>query len=89
MTDNQVLYISTIICFVLIMASFKYKKQFARINMVLFLLYNVILYSSLFFGGDYGSSFLWWFYLMIITALQILILSTCIAVELAKRIKHR
>jgi hypothetical protein len=73
MNDNQILYFSSAFCLVLILVSFRFRKQFATLNLVLFFSYNVILYYNLFYKGEAGASFLWWFYLIILTIVQALI----------------
>lgn len=85
MSDNQILYISSILCFLLIFISFKYNKQFAFTNAIMFVLYSVIFYYCLFNNGQGGSSFLWWFYLIIATSLQILIVVIYLGIKFFKK----
>jgi len=85
MSDNQILYISSVLCFLLVLLSFKYNRQFAMINGVVFIVYNALLYYCLFYKGQGGSSFLWWFYLLIATILQILIVGYFLVVNFFKK----
>lgn len=85
MSDNQMLYISSVVCFVLILVSFRYGKQFAAVNLVVFCIYNLFLYYNLFFKGDGGSGFLWWFYLIILTVLQLLIVGIYLGIKFFKQ----
>ena len=74
MNDNQILYIISFICLLLIIIGFKYSKVFALINLVIFIAYNLLLHFNMLNYGEGGSVFLWWFYLVILTLLQILII---------------
>lgn len=82
MSDEQILYISSMICFIAILTSFKYGKLFAVINLLLFCTYSIVLYYNLFFNSGGGSSLLWLFYLSLFTLLQIVIVSTYIGIKL-------
>lgn len=42
---------------------------------MLYALYNLVLYYQLFFNSNYGSGFLWWFYLIVITSMHIIVLT--------------
>ena len=74
MNDNQILYIISFICLLLIIIGFKYSKVFALINLVIFIAYNLLLHFNMLNYGEGGSVCLWWFYLVILTLLQILII---------------
>lgn len=67
------LYISSILCFLLIFRLFKYNRRFAIFNLVIFIFYNLILHYNLFYNADGGSSFIWWFYLGMTILIQIAI----------------
>lgn len=84
-SDNQILYISSVLCLILILVSFKFSRQVGVINLVLFSLYNTILYYNLIYKSDGGSGFLWWFYLVILTVIQILILGIYIGIKYFKK----
>ncbi len=85
MNDNQFLYISTILCLILILLSFKFSKQAGFLNLVIFSFYTILLYYNLLYKGDGGSSLLWWFYLIILTLLQSLILGIYISIRYFKK----
>lgn len=84
-SDNQILYISSVLCLILILISFKFSRQVGIINLVVFSLYNAILYYNLIYKSDGGSGFLWWFYLVILTVIQILILGIYIGIKYFKK----
>jgi len=84
-SDNQILYISSAVCLILILLSFKFSKQVGVINLVVFILYNAILYYNLTYKSEGGSGFLWWFYLIILTIAQILILGIYIGIKYFKK----
>jgi hypothetical protein len=84
-SDNQILYISSVVCLVLILLSFKFNKQIGVINLIVFLFYNALLYYNLIYKSDGGSGFLWWFYLIILTVVQILILCIYIGIKYFKK----
>ena len=72
MSENDVLVAITIVLIVLMIATFFYSKSYGIINGVVFCLYAFPLYYSILFKGNGGSSFLWWFYLMVFISIQIL-----------------
>lgn len=84
-SDNQILYISSVICLILILLTFKFSKQVVLINLVVFILYNAILYYNLIYKSEGGSGFVWWFYLIILTVAQILILGIYIGIKYFKK----
>jgi len=67
MSDNQLLYTASIVCFLLIMVSFRHSRKFGVINMILFCLYNSILYYQLIFDSSGGTGLVWWFFLLFIS----------------------
>ena len=84
-SDSQILYISSVICLILILLTFKFSKQVVLINLVVFILYNAILYYNLIYKSEGGSGFVWWFYLIILTVAQILILGIYIGKKYFKK----
>jgi hypothetical protein len=74
MSENIFLYTGTIILLGLILISIRYDKQFGLINALVFLLFNIPLYYAFFFKNAGGSGFLWWFYLVVLTGIQLLII---------------
>lgn len=87
MSDNQVLFSCTIICIALITFSFRFSKRFALANTILFTAHSSLFYYNLFYNGQYGSSFTWWFYAVISTSLQITAISIYILYTLSKQKK--
>jgi hypothetical protein len=84
MTDNQLLFSSSLLCLILIIISFKFNKLFGIISLIIFVIYSSYLYYSLIYKSQYGSALVWWFYLLIITAIQIIISGTYIIIKLIK-----
>ena len=85
MSDNQILCISSILCFVLIVLSSKHNKQFFLINIGLFILYSSVLYYKLFYQSKEGSALLWFFYLLSITVVQIIVIGIYLLTKFFKR----
>ena len=84
MNENQVMYLVSIFCFFLIIFTFKFNKQFAFINVIIFIIYNIYFYYGL-FNGKEGTSLGWLILLIIVTILQILLLSIFILAKLYKK----
>ena len=89
MSENFFLYIMTIILSGMIIVSIRFNKQFALINTIVFLLYNIPLYYMFFFNNGGGSGFLWWFYLVCLTAVQLIIILIFIILKFIKSKRHQ
>lgn len=89
MNENQILYVGTFMCIVLIIFFFKYKKQFAIINAIVFGTYSLILYYGLFFKGEEGKSLGWFILLVISTATQLLVLNVYLIVIFYRWLKRK
>lgn len=74
MTDNQLLYLASIVCFFLIIVTFRHSRIFGGINMILFCLYNSILYYHLIYDSSGGTGLVWWFYLLVLSGCHMLAL---------------
>ncbi len=74
MNDYIILYFCSLICLILIILCRNYSKSFGLKQIIFYILYNVVLYNLLFFKSNYGSGFLWWFYLMALTIIHIIVL---------------
>lgn len=74
MEDIFFLYLSSAICFILILILYKYNKSFFVKNITFFSLYSSILYYNLFFNSKWGASLLWLFYLLILNLIHILVI---------------
>lgn len=85
MSDNQILYVSAVLCFTLILLSFKFGKYFAIINFIIFFIYSIAMYYGLFYRGEEGATLAWWFYLIGLNVLQILIVAIYLSVKFFKR----
>ncbi|RLJ32209.1 hypothetical protein CLU97_1657 [Chryseobacterium sp. 7] len=73
MSDNQLLYTASIVCLLLIIVSFKHNKKFGIVNMILFCMYNSVLYYHFIFDSSGGAGLVWWFFLLVLSAFQMLI----------------
>lgn len=47
-------------------------KRFILTNIVVFAIYSIPLWWAMLYNGDFGSGFLWLFYLAVLTAAQLL-----------------
>ena len=74
MEDMIFTYLVSIICLVLILISYRFSKGFFYKNIVVYFLYNSVLYYKLFFDSKWGTSLLWLFYLLVCSVVHILIL---------------
>ncbi len=74
MDDKQLLYTTSIVCFLIIILSFKHNKKFGTVNVVLFCLYNSVLYYHFIFDSSGGAGLVWWFFLLALSAFQMLII---------------
>lgn len=64
----------SIICLALILMLYKFSKGIFYKNIVVYFLYNGVLYYKLFFHSKWGASLLWLFYLLVFSVVHILIL---------------
>lgn len=55
MGDEQILYTALIVCFLLIVVSFKYNRKFGMVNIILFCLWGSGLYYHLLFDSSGGA----------------------------------
>jgi hypothetical protein len=85
MSENEILYAITILLIVLLIATFMYRKSVGIMNSVVFCLYAFPLYYSILFNGNGGSSFLWWFYLIVLISTQTLIVSIYLIYKIIKK----
>ena len=74
MEDMIFTYLVSIICLALILISYRFSKGFFYKNIVVYFLYNGVLYYKLFFYSKWGTSLLWLFYLLVFSVVHILIL---------------
>jgi hypothetical protein len=74
MNDNQLLYLASIVCFFLIILTFRHSRKFGGVNMLLFCLYNSILYYHLIYDSSGGAGLVWWFCLLVVSGCHMLAL---------------
>lgn len=87
-SEFQILLAATLVCFLLILWAGRYSKWFALFNGALFLLYSIYMYHGLFFDDseeNKGTALAWWFYLLVITGMQIVIVGTYTLCKAVKR----
>ncbi len=88
MNDFFLLYSMLILNIALIIIIYsKYNRIVGIGNSICCLLYTLPLYCLLIFDGEYGSGFTYWFYLVTLTAIQIL--SSAIYMGLRLITKHK
>jgi len=71
--EHILIYGSSVLLFLAILFTYRANKFFGIVNTVLFVAYSSLLYYSIFFKGTGGSSFLWLFYLIILTWIHLII----------------
>jgi hypothetical protein len=81
MNDILIVYFGWALCLVFILWLFKFNKQLAVINLTLFFIYNSVLYYNLLYNSAGGTALVWWFYLLVFTAVHILVISVYLAVK--------
>jgi hypothetical protein len=74
MNDNQLLYTVSIVCFLLIILTFWRNRKFGGVNMILFCLYNSILYYHLVYDSSGGAGLVWWVFLLVLSGCHMLVL---------------
>lgn len=87
MSDNWFLYLSSLICSVLIGISIRVNRQFGVFNILFFCLYSSFLYYYLFCKNEGGSGFLWWLYLLVLTLVQLVVVGAYIGIKGFKRLR--
>lgn len=83
MEDNLVYLIQILLAGTLIL-SFKSNKLFSIINLAIAVVYSLPLYYCLFFHFEYGSGFLWWFYLIILSSIHLIVTIVYLIVKQVK-----
>ena len=83
-SDDIILYVLSVLTLILILFSLKFSKLFSYTNLVIFVVYSVFFYHSLFFEGKYGSGFIWWFFAFILTFIHLLIVVAYLIVKFFK-----
>ncbi len=84
MTEYQIAYAGSLVCFLLIIYLFQYNRKYALIHLISFGVYSIFLYYGLEYKSEGGSGLVWWFYLIVLTSIQTIILATHIIIKLFK-----
>ncbi|BDI74738.1 hypothetical protein PC1C4_14600 [Paraprevotella clara] len=88
MNDNIIIYTLSLLCVLLILFELiLIKRTKGIIDSIVFAFYSLPLYWLMMFKGTGGAAFTWWFYLVIITSLQILMLIFKIAKYLIRKLR--
>ena len=73
MSDNLLLYLSSIICVLLtIYQIFNRQKRAGILSAIVLLGYSLPLYYLFFFHSEYGAGLTYWFYLLVLNLIYIL-----------------
>lgn len=73
MSDNLLLYLSSIICALLtIYQIFNRQKRAGLLSAIVLLGYSLPLYYLFFFHSEHGAGLTWWFYLLVLNLIYIL-----------------
>ena len=87
MSDNALLYISSIICVLLTVCQIcGHQKRTAILSAIVLLGYSLPLYYFFFFRSEYGAAFTYWFYLLVLNLIYNL---STVAHIIFKDIKRR
>ncbi len=87
MSDNALLYISSIICVLLTVCQIcGHQKRTTILSAIVLLGYSLPLYYFFFFRSEYGAAFTYWFYLLVLNLIYIL---STVAHIIFKYIKRR
>lgn len=70
--DDIILYGTTILCILANLYLLKINKKTALVIISIFLIYSLYFHYKLMCCGRYGSGFLWWFYLIVLNAINVL-----------------
>ena len=73
MSDNLLLYLSSIICILLTFYQiFNRQKKVGILSAIVLLGYSLPLYYLFFFHSEYGAGLTYWFYLLVFNLIYIL-----------------
>jgi hypothetical protein len=73
-SDNILLFIGTVVNFILILNLLRINKRLMLINGVIALLYSLSFYYKLFYDSSEGRGLVWWFYHLIFIGLHLIVL---------------
>ncbi len=85
MNENNLLYAGSVVLLILILTTFKFSRNFAVVNIVIYLLYSGVLYYGFFFKSGDGTALAWWFYLAILTSMHLLVILGYIITKYLKK----
>lgn len=89
MSDNAILFLFTTSCLVLILFSFRFGRLRAAIHLAVFAIYSSYGYYGLFeLSRGTGNSLVWFFYLLLALAVQILVLLVYIITRLLRSVRR-
>jgi hypothetical protein len=83
--DDIIVISLTFILFLMILLLSIYGKKKAILNLVIFGLYNSILYYNYIYSGKYGSGFIWWFYAFLLNSIHLICVLLYLIFRLLKR----
>lgn len=75
MNDNSVLIIISVIVLLAIGTTVKYSKVFFAVNLIVFCAYTTVMYWGLYYDVSDGKALAWWFYLLVVSVLQLLVVT--------------
>ena len=83
--DDIIIYISSILLLILIIASLKTSKIFGIINSCVFVIYTGIFLNGLYNYSQGGRGLVWWFYLLVLTWIHLLIVGLYLIIKKRKK----
>lgn len=85
MTDIQLLYISSIITFLITFILYRFSKKAFSVVLSLFIIYSLFFYYLFFYEGKYGSSLVWMVYLLALYIVHVLAVLGYVVVKVVKK----
>lgn len=79
------MYSSSLVLLLLILVSIRVNKTFGYINASVFIIYTSIFIYGLYNLGQGGTALIWWFYLLLLTWLQSLIIGMYLIAKAIKK----
>lgn len=81
MSDIPMLIISSALCLLVILLTFKVNTRVALVHAIIFSGYSTYFYHGLFYDSRGGSGLVWLFYIMVFTLLHFLLLGMYLIVK--------
>ncbi len=84
-SDDILLISASLITLAIIFLCFRYSKTFARINIILFVIYSAYFYFYLYFDKSAEAGLIWYAALLLTTGIQFFLVTTVVIGTIIKR----